>query len=191
MTAPEPRPAGADGNARGLLVLGIGVLVGFLLLWNAGAGGGSGATSSTDDQTSGVDTSALADDTSTTAATTTTAATSSHQPSEVKVLVLNGGGPTGAAADTSNLIGQSGYVMGDATNSPVNVEATTFLYTDGYQEDATQIALLLGKSTDAVKDLAELSLSGVEGDANVVVILGPDAPPVSDSSSDTTTTTTA
>ena len=41
------------------------------------------------------------------------------------------------------------------------------------------IALLLGKSTDAVSPLSDVDLGGAEGDANVVVILGSDTPPVS------------
>ncbi len=186
MTAPEPRPGGADGNARGILVLVIAVAVGFLLLWQAGGGGGDDAAGS--GQTSSPNTTAPLDGSTTTEATTTTAATTGRAPSEVKVLVLNGGGPAGSAGSTSTQIESSGYVMGEPTNSPTTVEATTFYYADGYQAEATAIALLLGKSTDAVKPLTDAGLSGVEGDANVVVILGPDAPPVSSGSTGSSTT---
>ncbi len=190
MTAPEPRRSGADGNARGLIVLGVGVLVGFLLLLNLGGGGG-GSTGSDADNTSSVNTSEPLG-ASTTAVSSTTTASSAHQPGEVKVLVLNGGAPAGTAGSTSDQIGSSGYVMADATDSPTNVEATTFFYADGYQEDAIKIANLLGKSTDAVKPLTEAQLNGVEGDANVVVILGPDTPPASeDDTTSSSTTTTA
>jgi hypothetical protein len=188
MTAPEPRPSGADGNARGILVLVVAVAVGVLLLWQAGGGGGGGGD---EEQTSTPNTTAPLDGSTTTAAsdsTTTTAPSSGRSPSEVKVLVLNGGGPTGAAGATSTQIGSSGYVMGEPTNSPVAVEATSFFYAEDFQAEATEIALLLGKSTDAVKPLAEAGLGGVEGDANVVVVLGPDAPPVSEDTSSTTTT---
>ena len=194
MTAPEPRRSGADGNARGLLVLGVAVAVGFLLLLNLGGGGGGGGGGSTGsaDDTSSVNTSEPLGGASTTAATSTTAASSAHQPGEVKVRVLNGGAPAGTAASTSDQIGASGYVMDDATDSPTNVEATTFFYAEGYQEDAIKIANLLGKSTDQVKPLTEAQLNGVEGDANVVVILGPDTPPASeDDTTSSSTTTTA
>ena len=187
MTAPEPRQPAADGNARGFVVLAVAVLVGVLLLWNLGSGGASSADDAK--QTSTPNTTAPLGGTTTTAATTTTAG-SDHAPSEVKVLVLNGGGPTGAASATSDQIGESGYTMGKASNSPVDVDATSFFYADEYQADATAIALLLGKSTDAVKPLSDAGLSGAEGDANVVVVLGPDAPPVSNASSTSSTTST-
>ena len=105
------------------------------------------------------------------------------------MVVLNGGGPTGSAKSTSSQIESSGYTMGKYGNAPINVTATTFFYADGYQEDATAIALLLGKSTDVVKPLSGAGLGGVEGDNKVVVVLGPDAPPPSGSSSSSSTTT--
>ena len=189
MTAPEPRPSGADGNARGLLVLAAAVVVGFLLLWNLG--GGSTSSADTKDESSTPNTTAPLDGTTTEATTTTLSSGSGHTASEVKVLVLNGGGPTGAAKSTSTQIGESGYTMGEPGNSPITVDATSIFYAEDYQADATSIALLLGRSTDALKPLADAGLNGAEGDANVVVVLGPDAPPVSEDSSSTTTTTAA
>lgn len=189
MTAPEPRPGGADGNARGLAVLGAGLLVGFLLLFYAGDGGSGSSSEETSNPPA--TTAPLTDDgTATTEATTTTTAGSSRAPSEVKVVVLNGGGPAGAAASTSSTVGESGYTMGEATNAPITVTATTFFYADEYQEDAIAIAALLGKSTDAVKPLSESGMTGIDETANVVVVLGPDAPPV-EGSGDSTTTTAA
>lgn len=178
MTAPEARPSGLDGNARGLMVLGIGLVVGFLLLLNAGSGsaGTSSDASSTNDPP--VTTAPLDSDT-TTSTTGTTLPTSDRAASEVAVVVFNGGGPTGVAETTSTTIGEQGYTMGTFGNSPVQVEATTVFYAEDYQEDATAIALLLGKSTDAVKPLADADLGGAEGENNVVVIMGPDAAPVS------------
>jgi len=191
MTAPEARPGGLDGNARGLMVLVAALAVGFLLLLNAG-GGSSGGSSDNEPTSSGnapVTTADLA--ATTTEATTTTAATASDRtPSEIKVVVLNGSGQAGAAGSTSETIGQSGYTMGTAGNAPANIDVTTVYYADGYQAEATDIALLLGKSTDAVQPLSEASLGGAEGDANVVVVLGADTPPVSDSSGSSTTTST-
>lgn len=58
-------------------------------------------------------------------------------------------------------------------------------YDTDYKAEATAIALLLGKSTDAVQPLTDASLGGAEGEASVVVVLGADTPPVS------STTTTA
>jgi hypothetical protein len=177
-------------------VLGVGLVVGFLLLLSAGGDGGGTTSGETETANPPGTTAPLTDEgTATTEATTTSAASSGRAPTEVRVLVLNGGGPAGAAASTSETIGSSGYVMGEATNAPITVTATSFFYADEYQEDAIAIASLLGKSTDAVKPLSEeAGLTGVGGDANVIVVLGPDAPPVEGSGTtgtdagDTTTT---
>lgn len=196
MTAPDARPGGLDSNMRGLVVLVVAVLVGVLLLANAGSGdsGSTKTTSSTPPTTGSLST----DDTtgSSSATTSTTAAASGRQPSEVTVIVLNGGGPAGSAGSTTNTIGDAGYTTLKATNVPAgsNVDATTVYYAKDYKAEGTAIALLLGKSTDVVKPLSEASLGTAAGDANVVVVLGPDTAPVSDGSTTTTaagsTTTT-
>jgi hypothetical protein len=177
MTAPEPRSTGIDSNARGLVVIVVAVVVGVLLLANAGGGGGSGAD--TPPSSSPVTTADLGGTATTDATTSTTAAPAGRAPSEVKVLVLNGGGPSGAAGATSTTIGNAGYTMGEPANSPVTVSATTFFYAADYQSEATAIALLLGKSPDALEPLVDAGLGGAQGDASVVVVLGPDTPPVS------------
>lgn len=191
MTAPEARSGGLDGNARGLVVLVVALVVGFLLLLNAGGGGGSTEVSAGSDA-GGPSTTAPLDggDTTTTADTTTTTEASTRSPSEVKVIVLNGSGQDGAAGATSDTIAGSGYEMATPANGP-SIEATTVYYTDGFEAEATSIALLLGKSPDNVAPIADASLGGAEGDADVVVLLGADTPPVSEGSSGTTTTTAA
>ena len=85
MTAPEPRPSGADGNARGLLVLAAAVVVGFLLLWNLG--GGSTSSADTKDESSTPNTTAPLDGTTTEATTTTLASGSGHTASVASMVV--------------------------------------------------------------------------------------------------------
>jgi len=179
MTAPEARSSGIDGNARGLIVLFIALAVGFLLLLNGGVNSNAGESASNGSGSTPNTTAPLDDGVpaETTTTTTPTPATG-RAPGEVKALVLNGGGPAGSAVSTSTTIGEAGYVMGEAGNSAIQVTETTFFFVEEYQEDATAIALLLGKSPDAVKPLAEAGLGGVEGDNNVVVVLGPDIPAV-------------
>ena len=190
MTAPEPRPAGLDSNVRGLAVLGVALLVGFLLLLNAGPSGGD--SSAAPDDSAPVTTADLGTDTTAATTTTTSTPSSGRTPSEVKVLVLNGGGPAGSAATTSSTIEAAGYTMGEPDNSPVTVTETTFYYLDDYQVEATSVANLLGQTPDVVKPLAGSGLESAAGDANVLVVLGPNASPVeSPDSSETTTTTTA
>ena len=194
MTAPEARPGGLDSNVRGLIVLGVAIVVGGLLLWSWGDDGsttvdaGKGSTSTTVDVSDLGTTTTAAD----AASTTTTAATSDHSPSEVSVIVLNGSGQTGVAASTSATIGESGFTMLTPGNAPANVETTAVYYADGYEADAIAVAQVLGKGTDAVKPVTEASLGGAEGDADVVVVLGADTPPASGgSTSGSSTTTTA
>ena len=186
MTAPEARPGGIDTNVRGLLVLGAALAVGFLLLLTWGPSGGDG-DSAADPSGSTTIATDLGDDTTTTAAdaTTTSSVPAGRSPSEVSVTVLNGGGPTGAASTNSATIGEGGYVMGTPGNAPT-VTATTIYYTADYQAEAIAVAALLGKNTDSVKPIEDANLAGAGGDADVVVVIGPDAPPTSG-----TTTTVA
>jgi len=188
MTAPEARPGGLDSNVRGLLVLGAAVVVGILLLASWGDDGGTTVETGDAKASTTLDTSDLGSTTSPPEdSTTTTAPPSDHSPSEVSVIVLNGSGQTGAAGTNSETVGAAGYTMLTPGNAPANIDSTTVYYADGYESDAIAVAQLLGKGTDAVKPLSEASLGGAEGDANVVVILGADTPPVDSS----TTTTTA
>lgn len=195
MTAPDARPGGLDSNMRGLVVLVVAVLVGVLLLANAG-GGDSGSTKTTSSAPPTTGSLGTDDTTATTKAgsTSTTAATTGRQPSEVTVIVLNGGGPAGSAASTTKTIADAGYTTLAAANAPANVDATTVYYDTDYKAEGTSIALLLGKDTDAVKPVSDGSVGTEAGDANVVVVLGPDTAPVSDGSTTTTaagsTTTT-
>lgn len=187
MTAPEARPGGLDSNVRGLLVLGVAVLVGVLLLASWGDDGGTKVETGDGGTSTTVDVGGLETTTTAPAETTTTAAASAHSPSEVSVIVLNGSGQTGAASTNSSTIGDAGYTMLTPGNAPANIDSTTVYYADDYESDAIAVAQLLGKGTDAVKPLSEASLGGAEGDADVVVVLGADQPPV-DSSTTTTTT---
>ncbi len=194
MTAPEPRPAGVDGNARGLIVIVVAVAVGILLLWNANDGGGGGQeASSSSGGTSATTTSTLIDETDLEATTTTTAAETGREPSEVEVIVLNGSGQTGAAGEASTTLGDAGYQMATPGNA-APATTTTIYYAEGYQPEAIAVASKLGKGTDSVAPLSDASLGGAEGSANVVVVLGADTPPVDSGSgtgSSTTSTTSA
>jgi len=193
MTAPEPRPGGLDSNVRGLLVLGLAIVVGALLLWSWGPDDNS---TTVDAGTSGtsttVDVSNLGGTTSTvpTEDTTTTEPASDHSPSEVSVVVLNGSGQVGVAKSTSATIGEAGFNMLTPGNAPAQVDTTSIYYAEDYEADAIAVANVLGKGTDAVKPVTEASLGGVEGDADVVVVLGKDTPPASGGGTSGTTTST-
>jgi hypothetical protein len=205
MTAPDHSTSGFDSNARGLAVLAVAVVVGLLLLLNAGDGGASEQVSAGNGDLGGttestVDISGIGDgsdeSTTTTPDQTTTSSVpetaDTRPPSQVKVLVLNSGGPTGTAGSTSDSIGETGFVMQPAANAATRGAATTVVYyAEGYQADAEAVASVLGKSSDSVKAMPSTSPGPGADSANVVVVLGADTPPASSGSSGTTTTTAA
>lgn len=200
MTAPDHRTSGFDSNARGLAVLAVAVVVGLLLLLNAGDGGAS-ETVATGDGNGGtqttLDISGIGDEsdesTTTTPDQTTTSSVpetaDTRPPSQVKVLVLNSGGPAGTARSTSDSIGETGFVMQSPDNATARGASTTVVYyADTYQADAEAVAAVLGKSADVVREMPSTSPGPGADNANVVVVLGADTPPASSGSSGTTTT---
>ena len=190
MTATQHRSGGLDANARGLAVLGVALLVGFLLLLKAGDGGSAEAVKTGGTKPT-VDTSGITDESTTTTPDDTTTSSSepngsSRDPSEVKVVVLNGSGLTGVAKSTSETVGGKGYQMLDPSNAAAGrVDATTVYYSEGYEAEAAAIAELLGKTSDSVGPKPTQSLGTGSDTANVVVVLGKDTAPAG-----STTTTT-
>jgi hypothetical protein len=187
-------------------VLAVAVVVGLLLLLTTGgdggatevATGGDGGSPTTID-ISGIDSEPDGEVTTTTPDETTTSSSTPadglRDPGEVKVLVLNGGGPTGTARTTSDTIGEKGYVMQPPGNANANVASTTVYYADGYQAEAEAVAAVIGKAPSVVEEMPSTTLGAGADSSNVVVVLGPDTPPADSSgssgSSGSTTTTSA
>lgn len=197
MTAPTNRPGGLDANSRGIAVLVVAVVVGFLLLSQAGAGGGGGTKDDVASQPTTVDTSGLngTNTTSTTFPTdttpgTTSTTTGSRTNGEIKVAVLNGGGPAGSAAKASTDVVGKGYGKGSVGNATTKLDQTTVYYADGYQAEATAVASALGKAPSAVQAMPSSSLGDSKSTDNVVIVLGKDWVGSNSSSGSTTSTTT-
>jgi hypothetical protein len=197
MTAPDHRTSGFDSNTRGLAVLAVAVVVGFLLLLNAGGGATEQVSTGADTSQTTIDISGIGDDTDESTTTTPDQTTTSsvpetgdtRPPSQVKVLVLNSGGPTGTAKTTSASIGETGYVMQQPANAAARGAATTVVYyAEGYQADAEAVAAVIGKTADVVREMPSTSPGPGADSANVVVVLGADTPPASSGSSGSTTT---
>ena len=133
MTAPQNRSNGLDANARGLAVLAVALLIGFVLLLKAG-GPGASKVDASNGTTGTVDTSGLTDESTTTTPDDTTTSSSeptgtTKPPADIKVVVLNGSGLTGVAKSTSETIGGKGFNMLDPSNASAGqVEATTVYY---------------------------------------------------------------
>jgi LytR cell envelope-related transcriptional attenuator len=190
MTAPQ-RSRGLDGNVRGLIVLGVAVLIGFLLLAKAGDDGSSTVNASSPSESTptadagdgGTATTAANAGSSVPKSTTTTAANGGGQPTgttrapaSVSVVVLNGsGGVKGVAGATTDKIKAKGYKTLEPGNA-APVDKTTVYYTQGYQADANAVAGVLGLAPTSVSAAPANPPAGSTG-ANVIVVLGKDTPP--------------
>lgn len=102
-----------------------------------------------------------------------------HAPNEVKVLVANGSGVSGAAGKVTDMLSPQGWAM----ESPANADKTSIsgiYYRAGYVRDARVIQEYFGEPPDL---LLELPASGLAvppnaedrvANADIVVILGSD-----------------
>ena len=194
MTEPQ-RSRRLDGNVRGLIVLGVAVLIGFLLLANAGDDGSTNVSTSGPSDTTAEGSAGGDGATATTAAngggsstpapksTTTTAANGGEEPTgttrapaSVSVVVLNGsGGIKGVASAATDKIKAKGYKTLEAGNA-APVDKTVVYYNEGFQADANAVAGVLGLAPTSVSAAPANPPAGSTG-ANVIVVLGKDTPP--------------
>lgn len=172
--------AQSTGNAatKGLALIAIAVVIGFLLLWQGGVGGDSSAeVTATDDASNDdsdnddsdnddADNDDAADDGSgddsgddaavddgsgddTTDTTDTTPVTPTTRPlGEVKVAVANGVGVSGLAGQQSQLLITAGFTS-IGVNAAANTELSAVFYVEGYALEAEAVAAELG-ATGAV-----------------------------------------
>jgi len=156
---------------RGAVLIGVAVLLGALLLAQSFKDGGSpvsagGTTTSTVKRT----------ETSTTAP----AVPQPHDPATVKVLVLNASGKSGVAKAGADQLKAANYTTLDPANAATSkaIATSVVYFTPGYDADAQQIAAKLGLSPSAVQPLPSPPPPeiGDPRDANIVVLIGTDAP---------------
>jgi hypothetical protein len=118
--------------ARGAGLIGIAVVLGIILLQvvDGGSGGGGGQTTGT-----------------TPANQTTTAKNKGgvRNPEQIRVVVLNGSGTSGAAATTANVLRGLGYVIASAPgNAPIQTGTVVECKT-GFVAEAATLAATVGK----------------------------------------------
>lgn len=152
---------------RGVLLIVAAVIVGLVLLGKGLDNNGGGSSTAAGGTKSTTTTTAASQST-----TVTTAAPQPHQPAQVKVLVANGAGITGAASTANNTLIAKGYNALSPTNSPT-VSTTAVYFASGYQADAAAIAQLLGAPAAGVQAMPAPPPLDVKG-ASVLVVLGPD-----------------
>ena len=160
------------GPYRAILLLAAAVLVGLLLLDHT-------------ENPSAIDVTSAAATTTTTAprsSTTTVPATTTtvrHDPAAVKVLVLNGVDKKKAIAGPgARTLQNAGFAQATGKDAANTVKKSAVYFTAGFDADAAFVAGLLGIPPVAVQPLPQPLPSevGNPGDAQIVVVLGPDAP---------------
>lgn len=197
-------PSNAAAAPRAVLLIGVAVAIGLLLLWkgldDSPVAADRPAPAITDDVTDADPGTGAADpDVMTTepvagepddadvvaptsAVPTTTVAlpsTPTHDPNDVKILVANGSGVSGAAGKVTDMLSPLGWIM----ESPANADktgTTRVYYRNGYQADARRIVEHFGE----IPSLLEKMPTGGVGvpakaeervaNAHIVVILGSD-----------------
>jgi hypothetical protein len=168
---------------RGALLIAVAVLLGAGLLANGfrdDNGPAAGGTTQT---------------TRPTGSTGTTASTipQPHDPAQVKVLPLNGSGKTGVAGQAAEQLKAANYTLLEAGNAGGGTLSASIVYfMPGYDADAAAIAAKLGLPAGAVQPLPTPPPAAV-GDpqgANVVVLIGTDAPVAGGAGAGTTSSTT-
>jgi len=184
--------AGSTGNAaaRGVALIAVAVLIGFVLLAKGFDGPSDTSTAPTVTTTAAPNvttTEAGATETTTTAdpaGTTTSApaiapAASLRPPAEVKVVVANGSGVNGAAGAAKGELTTAGYVAEAKNAVTATTELSAVYYIDGYAEEAKAVAQTLGGTAALLRaapadPLALIaSPAGLE-DFQIFVILGTD-----------------
>ncbi|HEY2813925.1 MAG TPA: LytR C-terminal domain-containing protein [Acidimicrobiales bacterium] len=170
---------------RGALLIGVAVVLGAALL--AQGFNDNGAPVSTSSNTSTT--------VKRSGATTTTAVPQPHDPATVKVLVLNGSGKSGIAKAGADQLKAANYTTLDPANATTGapVAASIVYFTAGYDADAQQIAAKLGLNPSAAQPLPNPPPPevGDPKDANIVVLIGTDAPVAGGAGAGTTTTVAA
>jgi hypothetical protein len=169
-----PRPV-ANTALRGVLVVAVGLLLGFLILRNVNSGGavdnGGGGIATT--------TTAAGGTTTTVAAPTTTADLKSFV-----VVVANASGTSGAAKRKGDAMKAEGFQIADPVTNNTKADTTTIYFLSGYEGAAARVAAYLNISdVQAMPTPAPVDL----GQAQVLVNLGKDI--AADAPNQVTTTT--
>jgi hypothetical protein len=172
---------------RGALLIFVAVLLGAGLLAN-------GFRDDEATPTAGTSTPTTKKGTATTApGATASTVVQAHDPAQVKVLVLNGSGKSGVAKAAADQLKAANFTTLDPANAKGStITASIVYFVAGYDADAQAIAAKLGLPASAAQPLPTPVPESVTDakDANVVVVVGSDAPIAGGSGAGTTNSTT-
>jgi hypothetical protein len=129
----------------------------------------------------------------TTPGATSTPVVQAHDPAQVKVLVLNGSGKSGVAKAAKDQLAAANYTVLEPGNAGGGtITASIVYFVPGYDADAGTVAAKLGLAASAVQPLPNplpATVADAQG-ANIVVIIGTDAPVAGGAGAGTTSSTT-
>ncbi|HCV34106.1 MAG TPA: hypothetical protein DGF10_05510 [Acidimicrobiaceae bacterium] len=191
-------PSNAAAAPRAFLLIAVAVIVGLVILWKgldsspsaqtsapatpaSTTAAPAGNTGSNDAGSTDV-TPTTAAATPTTALTTTTAPPMpepTHAPNEVKVLVANGSGVSGAAGRVTDMLSPLGWAM----ESPANADKTSvsgIYYKNRYARDARVIQEHFGEAPSIIEQFPAGGLAVPANaeervaNADIIIILGSD-----------------
>jgi hypothetical protein len=173
-----PGLAAAGGaTARGAALVVVAVIVGVILLAKGFETGFLPTSSETpSEQAADDDEDEEATDGSV-STTATTATPATHVPAQVRVIVLNGGGPSGSAGTSSTALAAAGFTTLDAADTD-DVAATVVYAMPGFEADAAAVAQTLNIPAPPQPMPATPPTGAPAGQVDVVVVLGPDFTPV-------------
>jgi hypothetical protein len=168
------RGSAAPAAARGALLIGLAVLIGVFLLQQVDTNSaGAPASSSTKPKT----TTTRKKTTTTTpqGSTTTVASAPVKTPAQLRIIVLNGGAPSGTAGTLSANLKTAGYTNqpDDATDwSGHQQTGKSILCKNGLSREAvalTQVSYLSGATVGAFPTVLP---TGVSSDVDCIVVIG-------------------
>ncbi|MEY2433400.1 MAG: hypothetical protein QOC92_3125 [Acidimicrobiaceae bacterium] len=116
-----------------------------------------------------------------------------HDPAQVKVLVLNGSGKSGVAKAAADQLKAANFTTLDPSNAAgATITASIVYFVAGYDADAQAIAAKLGLPASAAQALPTPVPESVADakDANIVVVVGSDAPIAGGAGTGATSSTT-
>lgn len=182
MSRRAPAPSGSPAM-RGALLIAVAVALGAGLLANGFRD---------DNVTTGTGTTGTTTRSSTVPGATETTAVQAHDPAQVKVLVLNGSGKSGVAKAGKDQLAAANYTVLEPGNvAGGTVTASIVYFAPGYDADAGTVAAKLGLPASAAQPLPNPlppSVADAQG-ANIVVIVGTDAPIAGGAGAGTTSST--
>jgi hypothetical protein len=153
----EPVPS----PVRGAVLVVVALLIGFVLI-RSGIDAGTASSSGKGDTKT------------TTGDGGTTSTTKALRPAaQVKVVVANGSGVSGAAGKVTTTLQGKGYQVGSATNA-TRVAKTVVYYVPGYEREAQAVAVALSVAPAMVAPMPSPAPVTDLQNAQIVIVLGPD-----------------